>query len=110
MNVRGLMALGALVMVGCDGGGTEPDRVPEILALTGDAALGETVYQTNCAVCHAEDGTGGTGIDLTEHVPNHTDEELVQQALEGGEGMPPFDQLQNQALADLLAYLRETHG
>lgn len=109
MNVRWLVGLSVLGAMGCDGGG-EPTRTEDILALTGAAAGGETVYQTNCAVCHGADGAGGVGADLTTTVPTLGDEAIVDTVLDGTTGMQPFDNLSDQAIADVLAYLRQEHG
>jgi len=32
--------------------------------VVGDPVAGEEIFATNCAVCHADDGSGGTGPSL----------------------------------------------
>lgn len=108
MSVRVLVALGALGLVGCDGGGE--DRVDAVLALTGDADGGAAVFANNCVACHGADGTGGVGADLTAVVPASDDAFIVGTVLDGTEGMQSFSNLTDQAIADLLAYLRREHG
>lgn len=79
----------------------------EILALTGDATSGETLFANNCAACHGADGSSGTAADLAEHVPLHSDEELVTVMLEGFGSMPAVA-LEDQEAADILAWLKAT--
>ena len=109
MNVRWLVGMSLMGAMGCDGA-EDPSRTDDILALTGAAGFGETVYQTNCAACHAADGTGGVGADLTVRVPATDDAVVVDIVLTGTTGMPAFGNLSDQAIADLLAYLRQEHG
>lgn len=104
-------ALLLLALAGCPGDDTgtpptdEPSRVDAILALTGDAARGQNVFDSNCTACHPG-GAQGVGPALTVAVPTFTDEELVGIVLDGANGMPTFDHLQDAAIADLLAHLR----
>lgn len=95
--------------IGCNGGGDE--RIDEILALTGDAASGESLYAVNCASCHGAEGEGDIGPSLEEHIPHHDDEYLLTTILDGASGMTAFATLlEPQQHADLLAYLRATWG
>ena len=72
----------------------------------GDAAAGEQVFTDNCASCHGEDGTGGQGPDL--HNPDLDTARVTDQVTNGGGGMPPFgDQLDEQQIADVAAYVVE---
>lgn len=83
----------------------------DILALDGDATVGATVYADNCASCHASDGTGGTGPDLTAHVGHHSESELVTVIAEGDGVMPAFaSTLTDQEIADVLAFLVDSWG
>lgn len=100
----------SLTLLACgdkdDSGGGEFDA---ILALTGNATAGATVYSQTCASCHAADGTGDTGPSLVEHSPLHGDEELLGIILNGSGDMAPVP-LEDQEAADVLAYLRATFG
>ncbi|MEQ1503937.1 MAG: cytochrome c [Myxococcota bacterium] len=112
--MRTFVMILAVGLVGCgDGAG---DRTDAILALTGDAAKGETVYADNCAVCHAASGLGendptspGTGEDLTEAASEvGEDAEIISYILEGAGDMTAFgDILDDQQVADLLAYMHD---
>lgn len=93
-----------LALTACAGGGTRTD---DILALTGDATNGATVYGSSCTACHAADGTGGIGADLTAAIPGLTDAELVDTITLGSGDMAPVN-LADQAVADLLAHLTAT--
>lgn len=97
--------ISALTLIGlaiaCGDGG----RVDDILALTGDAAAGATVYADNCASCHGDDGTGGSGPDISGESET---EEIAQIVLDGEGDMPAFDgDLTDQEIADVVAFVAE---
>lgn len=100
-----MMLAFSLILVGCAG---SDDKVSGILELEGDAALGETLYADNCAGCHGADGEGGSGPAMTDEVPELSDEEIVDVIVNGYEEMPAQDQLADQDVADVLAYLNAT--
>ncbi len=80
-------------------------QVDEILALDGDSEAGSTVYADNCAGCHAEDGSGGSGPALVGEADEG--EEFVALVLDGEEDMPAFsDTLSDQDIADVLAFVQ----
>ena len=84
----------------------DQSRVDDILALSGDATAGESVFSANCAACHGADGTGGSGPDLTSE--GESDAELAEYVLFGEEEMPGFDgDLDDQEIADVVAYVSE---
>ena len=82
--------------------------VEAVLSLEGDTTAGAAVWET-CAACHGENGEGGVGPPMTEHAPHHPDEELVGFMIYGTGDMAPVG-LEDQEMADLLAYLRATFG
>ena len=95
-----------LMTLACSGGKDSGSaRVDDVLALTGDATAGETVYADNCASCHAADASGDIGPTLQGL--DDPDEDLVNWILFGKEsGMPGFDgTIDDQGIADVLAYL-----
>lgn len=82
---------------------TEKVEVPK-----GDAAAGADVFASaGCGSCHvlADAGTSGTvGPNLDDVKP--TAEKAFVQIRDGGGGMPPYkDQLSEQQLADVTAYV-----
>jgi len=85
-----------------------------ILALTGDAANGKLVYESKCASCHKADGSGDASLNypnLAEHASHESDAEIVTVVLDGEEAMPAFRaSLDDQEVADLLAYIRAEWG
>lgn len=108
----------ALLLPACDdeggdegGGNVDPARIDAITALSGDAAAGETVYaRCSASTCHGSDGDSGTGGSrLSAEVPAQSDEGLIEVVLGGYETMPAQN-LSDQEMADLLAYLRSTFG
>lgn len=93
---------------------TDDDQpVGDILALTGNAADGDVVYQDSCAqtTCHLPDGSGfGDAKDLATEVPARDDEALARVikygTIDDGGIMPAQTQLSAQDIADVMAYLR----
>ena len=84
-----------------DGGGGE-----------GDAEAGAALFEEQgCGSCHvlADAGsTGTTGPSLDEAQPSY--DAAFQQIQNGGGGMPAYDQLGEDAIADLAAYVSERAG
>lgn len=56
------------------------------------------------AACH-----GGNGVDLAEHVPEHTNAELRDVIENGTEMMPAQSQLSEQDVTDVMTYLRSIY-
>lgn len=99
--------------VGCGDkeGDTATDTISGILALSGDASNGESVYASYCSGCHGTSGEGGTGPAMTEVIPEHSDEEIVDIIYNGvGTSMAGYGgTLSDQEIADLLAHLTSTY-
>ncbi|MEQ1504815.1 MAG: cytochrome c [Myxococcota bacterium] len=88
----------AVTVVGCG-----DDRATAIADLTGDAEAGGVLYAQNCATCHADDGSGGSGPALGG------EDDAVEMAdviLSGSEEMPAFDTLSDQEIADIIAWVQ----
>ena len=100
-------------------GGTD-ERTSAILALTGDTAAGQTSFEGSCGLgapsCHNGDGTNtstsgvGDAADLTEEASSFTDEFIVKTILDGQGSMPPQDTLDDQKIADIVAFIRSEWG
>lgn len=94
-----------------DGGGGDDNG--GILELTGDAAAGQTVFTSgmcSTAACHGSDGNSGSSAPpLSDVVSGRSDEQLIDSVLDGRGAMPPQD-LSDQEMADVLAWLRESFG
>ncbi|HEY2054086.1 MAG TPA: cytochrome c [Solirubrobacterales bacterium] len=57
----------------------------------GSVEAGTVVFSENCSVCHGATGRGGNGgPDLTTMPLAKTEAGVIQQATNGGGGMPPF--------------------
>ena len=92
-----LILLVALALVGCG----ENPRIAEIEALVGDAETGAPLYEANCRWCHGSNGRGAHSM-----YPGGTlSPYLIETILEGLSGMPSFDNLSNQEIADIVAYI-----
>ncbi|MBV1857672.1 MAG: cytochrome c [Nannocystaceae bacterium] len=108
--------------IGCDGGDEDDtgggsggeDRAATILALSGDAAAGATLFTSSgCSIdaCHGADGLAGMASpSLDTSVPASDDAQIVNTFLNGKGGMPQQSNLADQQLADLLAYVSDTFG
>ena len=90
----------------------------------GDPAFGQLIYSSNCTACHGARGHGmprqGANLRASKFVAEHTDAQLVDFLKQGrtpadptslmGMLMPPRGgnrTLDNAALADVIAFLRE---
>lgn len=77
----------------------------------GDPERGATIYAASCAACHGASGLGtASGPSLADEVAEEGDEELAETIREGEDGMPPFPNLSERDLADLIAWLRARFG
>lgn len=108
--------LGSSLACSSEGGGDEGDEIDggdehgAILELTGDAGRGQSTFGTmmcSDAACHGPDGNSGIAPRLSTLVPSRTDAQIIDSVLEGKAGMPPQD-LDDQQMADVLAWLRDT--
>lgn len=123
MNCRAivLLALATLLLSACGGGQTASD--PEVVA------LGQAVYDANCAACHGPQGEGQpnwrvpdeNGIfpapphDSSGHTWHHPDDLLLQIIAEGGmmpnSGMPGYEgQLSQEEMEAVLVYIKTFWG
>ena len=92
-----LILLVALALVGCG----ENPRIAEIEALVGDAETGAPLYEANCRWCHGSNGRGAHSM----YPGGNLSPDLIETILEGLSGMPSFDNLSNQEIADIVAYI-----
>jgi len=103
-----VLTLPLLLTAACDS--EEDGRNAEILALDGNPAAGEMVFANNtCSTdaCHGSDGNSGTGTApaLNTVVSGLSDDQIINAVLDGDGAMPPQD-LEDQEMADVLAWLR----
>lgn len=112
-----ILTLPALLTVACDSGGDDDgggDRNSGILALSGDATAGETLFNDKgCSIdsCHGADGNSGTTAPaLNGVVSTRSDSQLIDSVLDGTDGGMPAQNLTDQEMADVLAYLNANFG
>jgi cytochrome c6 len=97
------VTLGALAMFIC------PQK-----ASGADESAGEKAFQSNCVVCHGQDGTATpTGKALkapdlhSDQVQKMTDAQIADQIANGKNNMPPFkNTLTKDQIQSLVAYVR----
>ena len=92
------------------GGDSGASEVDAILALTGDATAGATTFSNTCAACHGADGASGYAANLVEEIPSKDDAFIVNIIINGDGGGMPAQDLSDQEVADVLAYVRATFG
>lgn len=104
----------ALFLPACDddGGGSGNARVDKILELDGDAAAGQQAFAAVCGVstCHGADGdTPGTPetATLSSQIPGMSEAEIATVMVEGKGTMPSQGHLEDQQLANILAFVLE---
>jgi mono/diheme cytochrome c family protein len=76
-------------------------------------ALGERIFSTTCAVCHGDNGSGGTGpaLNSQQFLSRNTDEQIQSTIVNGGHrpnsSMPAFgDRMTSVEIGALVDYLR----
>jgi mono/diheme cytochrome c family protein len=100
----------AILMAGC-AAHIEPAQIDAVVSLQGDPTAGKVVYGDHCEECHDSDGQGRKHASLPEDVPQRSERELVETVLSGPSYMPNFvNKLEDQQVADVVAYLEATFG
>lgn len=86
------------------------ERIQRVLGGSGDAGQGGMRFAESCAPCHGPEGDGtDRAPSLHERVPARDDEAIVRTLIQGRGAMPSWGgTFDDQALADLLAFLRLT--
>ncbi|HLO86415.1 MAG TPA: cytochrome c [Nostocaceae cyanobacterium] len=79
--------------------------VQSVLSLKGDPVRGQAIFHTNCAGCHAWDGTGLVGPSLQEVSKRKSPYGLIHQVTSGDTPPMPKFQPKPKDMADLLSYL-----
>ncbi len=75
------------------------------VSLKGSEEKGSRLFRMNCAGCHGLEAQGLLGPNLQQVTNRRTDAELVKQVISGRTPPMPRFQLEEQEMADLLAYL-----
>lgn len=77
-----------------------------------DLTNGARVFHDTCAVCHGDNGTGlGSASDLSEVLPQMSDDEVKEVIRHGAPGMPSFrSTLSDDEIRDVIAYIRDSEG
>ncbi|MBV72389.1 MAG: hypothetical protein CMH52_13780 [Myxococcales bacterium] len=86
-------------------------RILDISDRQSDIEAGSTIFETYCTACHGSDGNGTTdGPNLETRNVIRTKQDLIGVLLDGRGNMPSWDGLDDQELADLVAFLQATFG
>lgn len=98
------------------GGGDEQDRLRAYFKDSNHMNQGRVAFQKTCASCHAADGGGGIGPNLTDKNWIHGDgsiDAIYKVVVEGvaEKGMPPWGPvLKPEELLEIAAYVRSLRG
>lgn len=74
-----------------------------------DVAAGRKIYESQCALCHGQNGTGGRGPSLTRPKLSHApDDESLRRVISNGipPEMPGAWQLHDREISNVAAYVR----
>ena len=95
------------------GGPAEPTAQQDSTA-GADTALGQSLFNANCAQCHNYAGAGGALTDGKYAPPltDATDKQIYEAMLTGPEAMPVFNDstLSPSAKRDIIAYITQTRA
>src|SRR5438270_3809602 len=77
-----------------------------------DAAAGRKIFESQCALCHGQNGGGGRGPALNRpKLEKAPDDEALRKLIQDGSGdMPGAWQLHPDEVAGLAAYVRSLGG
>jgi mono/diheme cytochrome c family protein len=111
-----LLAMAALVSLGC-GGGAAPDLPPPPAQIPAEFAAGAGAFAQHCASCHGEFGRGtdvGPPLVHPYYVPSHHGDAAFQFAVQRGVAahhwrfgdMAPLPQVTDPELAAVIPYIR----
>lgn len=111
VTVAGLAVVGIVVLtvMGASGAATGLPAVAARPGLNEQELRGLQLFNTvGCTACHSIDGVGGdAGPDLSDVGSTHSPDELREHILTPeSPNMPAFDQLTEEQLADLIAFLQ----
>lgn len=114
--MRSALLVALTLLAGCDdyvlltpSGSGSGNRSDAILALTGDPATGDVVFDDHCVACHDKAGAAAqVGPALDGVVPGAEDAALVSTILDGKDAMPAQNIPDDQDVADLLSWMRQT--
>lgn len=72
-----------------------------------DLTAGASLFSTSCAACHASDGTGASGPDLTTRIPSMSDADIEDQIRNGGGSMPAVGAtFSDEEMVNIIAFLK----
>ncbi len=102
-TLRNLALCLTLCVALCGLSGCVSERAETIAGLTGDAELGQPLYTTHCVRCHADDLSGtSVGPALKSSI---FDASTIDIILDGEDEMPPYDNLSDEDIANMVAYI-----
>jgi mono/diheme cytochrome c family protein len=125
VNITLAVVFLALFAISCEKGGegvqsTNSGTAPaaKATATPDEFAAVRPIYKENCARCHGENGDGGQVTEQgkklrvpnlkAEHAMKHSDQDYVEQIMNGGDGMPTFKgKLQPDQVDGLVKFVRK---
>src|SRR4029453_16043286 len=123
VNLTVVVVLFALFAIACKkGSGGSPSSnagaPPAATATPDEFATLRPIYKEHCVKCHGESGDGGQVTEQgkklrvpsfkSDHAMKHSDEDFVEQIVNGGDGMPSFKgKLQPSEINGLVKFIRK---
>jgi mono/diheme cytochrome c family protein len=95
------MLASLFLLVACGGASTDT---------AASGADGATLYASNCASCHGDDGEGVSAPAMTLIVPDMMDEAIADAIANGTDGGMPAFTFDDAETSALVTYLRDTFG
>ena len=96
------------------GGGPAEPTDQQVSTAGADTALGQSLFNANCAQCHNYSGAGGALTDgkFAPPLTQATDKQIYEAMLTGPEAMPVFNNstLSPSAKRDIIAYVTQTRA
>ena len=84
--------------------------ITETLSINGDTLSGSKLFKINCVGCHGISAQGFVGPDLHEATQEMSDKKIINQVIKGLTPPMPSFEMDEQSMADLLAYLHSLKG
>ena len=83
----------------------EDPFITETLAIKGETISGSKLFKINCVGCHGISAQGFVGPDLHEATQKLSDKKIINQVIRGLTPPMPSFEIEQQSMADLLAYM-----
>ncbi len=110
MKTQFLFPLALCLAIACGDDKTDTGEAEQV-DCSSEGLDGASLYASNCAGCHAADGSGASGPSLVDAIPTLSNDDVMSTISDGSGTMPAFDgTLDCNEQTAVLEYLRDQHG